>query len=466
MQIPILSGIYTDEKSDFRTGYPRNLVPVPKSNGISTGYLRPSEGVVQFGTGPGVDRGSINWNGICYRVMGTKLVRVAPDGTATTLGDVGGSGQVTFDYSFDYLAVASSGSLWLYDGSTLTQVTDPDLGMVVDLIWVDGYFMTTDGEFLVVTELNNPFAVNPLKYGSSEADPDPVKAIVKVRNEPHAINRYTIEAFDNIGGSTFPFQRIDGAQIQKGSIGTHSCIVYMDAIAFLGSGRNEAPAIWLGLNGQTAKLSTREIDKELLSYTEAELASAVFERHNESGLDHLYIRLPDQTLVYDGEASKQAGQQVWFSLTTSVTGKAEHRMSNRCWVYDKWVVGDPQSSAIGYQTDNTSTHWGETIGWEFSTPILYNEGRGAIVHELELVALTGRAQLGIDPIIWAQYSVDGETWSMEKPIKAGKQGERNKRLVWLQQGSFRNWRIQRFRGTSDSHLSFARLEARIEPMVW
>lgn len=465
MQIPILNGIYTDENSDFRTSYPRNMVPVPKQQGISNGYLRPADGIVQLGSGPGVDRGAINWNGVCFRVMGTKLVSVSSNGTATTLGDVGGNDQVTMDYSFDRLGVASNGKLFYWNGSTLTQVTDPDLGDVVDFTWVDGYFMTTDGEFLIVTDLSDPTSVNPLKYGSSEADPDPIKAILKVRNEPHALNRYTIEAFDNIGGSTFPFQRIDGAQIQKGVVGTHACCVYLDAIAFLGGGRNEAPAIWLGLNGNTNKLSTREIDQILLGYTEEQLSTAVFEKHTEGGFDHLYVRLPDQTLVYDAAASQSIGEPAWFTLTTSIFGKAQYRASNRVWCYDKWIVGDPQSSAIGYLSDEVSSHWGQVVGWDFGTGIVYNEGRGAIVHELELVALTGRAAFGDDPTIWTQYSVDGETWSMEKPIRAGKQGQRNKRLIWLQQGTLRNWRVQRFRGTSDAHLSAVRLEARIEPMV-
>ncbi len=85
---------------------------------------------------------------------------------------------------------------------------------------MDGYFLSTDGEFLIVTELNDPTQVNPLKYGSSEADPDPVNAVLKLRNEVYAINRNTIEVFDNAGGDLFPFQRIEGAQIQKGAIGT------------------------------------------------------------------------------------------------------------------------------------------------------------------------------------------------------------------------------------------------------
>lgn len=68
MQIPILSGTFADVSPDYRTSYPRNLVPVPKDTGVSEGYLRPADGIVALGTGPGVDRGGINWNGVLYRV--------------------------------------------------------------------------------------------------------------------------------------------------------------------------------------------------------------------------------------------------------------------------------------------------------------------------------------------------------------------------------------------------------------
>ena len=149
-----MNGIYADTSPDFRTSYPRNLVPVPTDTGLNQGYLRPADGIVELGTGPGVNRGGIFWNGLLYRVMGTKLVSISSANVVTTIGDVGGTGRVTFTYGFTYLAIASGQDLFLYDGTTLTQNTDPDLGTVLDVVWVDGYFMTTDGEFLVVTELN------------------------------------------------------------------------------------------------------------------------------------------------------------------------------------------------------------------------------------------------------------------------------------------------------------------------
>lgn len=464
-QIPILDGTYTDEAADFRSSYPVNLIPVPKDNGISKGYLRPADGVIQFATGPGTDRGGINWKGSYYRVMGTKLVSISSAGVVTQLGNIVGTGQVTLDYSFDRLAIAGGGSLYYLTGTTLTKVTDPDLGSVLDVVWVDGYFMTTDGTSLVVTELNSPTAVDPLKYGSSEADPDPVKGLLKIQNEVYAMNRHTIEVFDNIGGTLFPFQRIEGAQIQKGIIGTHCACVLVDAVAFLGSGRNEAPGIYIGANSVATKISTREIDQVLLGYTEAQLALSVLEARVDKGHQHLWVHLPDRTLVYDVAGSAAVQQPLWFYLTSAIDGFSTYRAKNLVWVFDRWQCADPTSTKLGYLALDLSSQYGDLARWEFGTTIVYNEGNGGVFHELELVCLTGRVAFGADPTISTSYSVDGETWSQERYVRAGKQGNRAKRIAWFQMGHMRNWRIQRFKGTSDAHISIARLEAQIEPLA-
>lgn len=468
MQIPILNGIFADSSPDLRTSYPVNLVPVPKDSGISKGYLRPGDGIVANGYGPGIDRGGINWRGELYRVMGTKLVEIDSSGVVTELGDVGGptNEMVTMDYGFGRLAIASGGRLYYWDESSLVQVTDPDLGLVLDVVWADGYYMTTDGSSLVVTELSDPTQVNPLKYGSSEVDPDPIVALLKLRNEIYALNRNTIEVFDNVGGEFFPFQRIEGAQIQKGVIGTFGCCVFFDGIAFLGSGRNEAPGIYIGVNATSQKLSTQEIDQILLGYTEAQLVTVKLEARNDKNHNHLYIHLPDRTIVYDATASQALQTPVWFTLTTSTIGFAQYRAKNMVWAYDKWLVGDTQSNAIGYLVDNISSHWAQIVRWEFGTLIVYNEGNGAIFNEMELVSLTGSVALGVNPIISTSYSTDGQSWSQDRGIRVGTTGNSRKRLAWFQQGHMRNWRIQRFRGDTQAHLSFIRLEAQLEPLAY
>jgi hypothetical protein len=112
------------------------------------------------------------------------------------------------------------------------------------------------------------------------------------------------------------------------------------------------------------------------------------------------------------------------------------------------------------------SHYGDEVRWRFDTPIAYSEGKSVSVDELELVALTGNVSLTADPLISTSYSLDGVTWSQPRFIRAGRSGERAKRLVWDRQGTFRNWRTQRFEGDTRAHLSFARLEARFGANAW
>ena len=120
---------------------------------------------------------------------------------------------------------------------------------------------------------------------------------------------------------------------------------------------------------------------------------------------------------------------------------------------------------MGYLSASVSTQYGEMARWEFGTTIIYNEGNGAVFHDLELVCLTGRVALGIDPTITTSYSIDGETWSDEKFVTIGTIGNRTKRIAWRRNGIMRNWRIQRFKGNSDAHIAVTRLEAQLEPLA-
>lgn len=465
-QVPIFSGIYADPDSQVRSSLPRNRIPVPTASGISNGYLGPGVGIDTFLTGaPGLDRGGINWNGTMYRVMGPSLCRVSSAGALIVLGDVGDDGKpVSLDYSFDRLSIASNQNLFYWNGSALTQVTDVDLGIVLDQMFISGYFMTTDGKNLVVTDLDDPMSVNPLKYGSSEVDPDNIVAVKRIRTEATALNRYTIETFQNVGGDFFPFQRIDGATVQKGCVGTKACCLFAESIAFLGSGRNEAPSVYLALSGNSQKLATREIDTILAGYTEAQLSTAVVEAKIDKAHQHLLIHLPDQCLTFDAAATAATGSPVWFTQTSSKVGLSSFRAKFHVWCYDDWFVGDTANPWLGRIVGNKSSHYGDMIGWDFSTPIVYSEGTGAIIHDMELVGLPGDVAFGDDPVIWTSYSLDGQTWSQERPTRAGKAGQTQQRICWRRQGHFRNWRIQKFRGTSDSHLSVIRLEILLEKL--
>ena len=486
MKIPILSGIYTDNTPDFRVSYPVNLVPVAISTGLDDGYLAPADGIVATGTGPGICRGAINWNNTCYRVMGSKLVTVDANGTVTVLADVGNDGKpVTMDYGYaalpavhsgskpQVIAISSNNNLFYWDDSTstLTQVVDPTgtLGNVIDVVWIDGYFLTTDGDVVVSTDLLDSTNILPGAYEATDNDPDPIVALIKMHNEVYVLNRHTIQVLTNTGtptAGTFTFSVVDGGKIIKGCIGTRACCEFYGDIAFVGGGRNEAPAVYLGANSATTKISTREIDTILEGFTEAQLSQVIVEARNDTGHNHLYIHLPDRTIVYDASASRDLQRPIWFTLTSSLSGFGEYRARYMVWAYDGWQVADTQTVAVGRMDKTIGSHWGQPVRWEFGTTIVYAESKGALFNSLELVSLTGRVQLGIDPVITTSYSTDGSSWSQDRPIRVGSTGQTKKRLTWFQQGHMRNWRIQRFRGDSQAHLSFARLEAELEGLAY
>lgn len=479
-EISVLKGLATDERGDLRTAYPVNLIPVPYETDLSAGYLRPAEGIVEIAAGdaPGTDRGGFVWNNTLYRVLGGSLVTVDSFDNIVVRGSVGTSSRrAQFDNSFDRLAIASNDNLFYWDGGSLTQVTDPDLGAAKDVIFVDGFFMTTDGTNLVVTELASPTAVDPLKYGSAEQDADEIVAVLKVRNEPVAVGRFTLEFFTNVGGDGFPFQRIDGALVRKGAIGTDACCVHAaeggDVVAFVGGGkaegRAEPPSVYFGVNGQSVRIATQEIDTLLQTYTEGQLREqCVVESRVDRGHEWVYVHLPDRTMMYDAAASRRVGEPVWFTLTSTLNAEEFSRYQARSfvWAYDRWTCADPVQPRIGYLTREVGEHYGERVRWQFDTGLLHASGFGGQVHELELISLTGRVALDADPIISTLYSTDGETWSTEKQIYSGKRGRRNKRLVWRALGLWRTFRIQRFRGDSQSHLSFLRLELKAEGLTY
>jgi hypothetical protein len=81
------------------------------------------------------------------------------------------------------------------------------------------------------------------------------------------------------------------------------------------------------------------------------------------------------------------------------------------------------------------------------------------------VTLNGRVAVGDDPVISTSYTLDGETWSDPRPIRAGVLGDRMKRLAWFQQGYMRNWRAQRFSGDTKARLSAVRLDVEMEALA-
>lgn len=407
MQVPIQQGARL-ARGGFETSFPVNLEHDLESSGISDGQLVTVRGVQQIATGPGLDRGAIMWNGVMYRVMGTKLVSLV-GATVTVLGDVGGSGPVRMAYSFDRLAIASDGRLFYWNGTVLTEVTDPDLGHALDLTWIDGYFVTTDGTSLVVTELLDPTQVDPLKYGSAEADPDPVTGVEVINEELYGFGRNTIQVFRNVGGLGFPFQVIKGATIPYGCISPYAKVRVLETVAFVGSGREEPLGIFIIAGGSAVRISTGEID-DLLEGVPESLIELEARRFGDDV--HLVVHTPDVSAMIILETASEIGDKVWTILHSGRFGP--YRPRHALWDGTRHVCGDLVSGALGVMTRDTAAHFGQTTDSRFDVGLMFNDGKAFILQELELF---GQFPLGRPSTVFVSVTRDGEVWSNEVAIR-------------------------------------------------
>lgn len=454
MQLSLVSGVVSNEQAEFELSHPLNLEPIIINSKISNGQLRTAVGAVEIGQGPGVDRGAISWNDVCYRVMGRELVKVEPNGSVSSIGFVEGEGPVTLDYSFDRLIIRSGQSLFYWDGTVLLQVIDPDLGACIDVMWIDGYTMSTDGQYVVVTELSNPFEVKPTKYGSAEADPDPITGLIKVSDEAYVVGRHTIQVFQNVGGNGFPFATIKGATIPYGCVSPSAKTPYGRSFAFVGSGKGEALGVYVAGQGTASKISSRAVDDWLSSLSDP--AAIVCERRVARDELRLLVHGPTETWVYLAKASEAAGEPIWYRAQSG--RGAAYRLRYATNVYGRTMVGDLASAKLGYLTTAESSHFGDAAEWAFEAGLVYNQAKGAIIDRVELVGMSGRGNEPNGASAFMSMSRDGRVWSAERAVSLGRKGERTKRIEWRPHARMRAYLAFRFRGYSRALAGFAACE--------
>lgn len=451
-QIPIQSGVKLLDGA-FAVSFPVNLEHVTIESGISAGQLETTRGAVTLATGPGLDRGGIMWNGTMYRVMGTKLVSVVGS-NVNILGDVGGAGPVRMQYGFDRLAIVSDGRMFYWSGSALTDVTDPDLGTANDVTFLGGYFVTTDGEFVVVTDLLDPTQVDPLRYGSAEADPDPVTGVEVIREELYAIGRNSITPFRNVGGIGFPFQPIVGATVPYGCISAYAKCRVLDTIAFVGGGREEPLGVFVLAGGTAQRISTREIEELLEGVDESliELETRKFGGDD----DHLILHTPNASAVLKFRTASDVGTELWTVLHSGRGGA--YRLRHAVWDGARHVVGDLLSASLGVLSDEVAEHFGQKTEQWFDCGLLFNDGRGIIVQEIELF---GRFPLDRPSTVFLSATRDGQVYSNE--VARAMLGLRDQRCIWRPGVRMPYISGLRFRFTD--RVAIARCEVQGEPLA-
>ena len=462
MKIPIIKGDRVSSKIDYRDALPVNMYAVARDILGGNGYMLCYPGLTKIATGAGIDRGGFYNDRFeeQYRVSGTNLIKVNTNGTTTTLGTIPGTKQASMSYSFNTQSVVVDGKMFLYDSTAgFREVTDTDLGAPLDIVWVDGYYFLTDGEFIYHTNLSDESEIDPLKFATSEFSPDKSIGLGLTQDDLVIVfNRYSMEYFENVATENFAFRRIRSRAQKIGIVATHAKCESGGKWYITGGRRDDSIGVHIITVGGAEKASTREIDKILKQYTEPQLSNMRMECRTEDDVTFILIHLPNETLCFNESIAKTLGKvNAWTILKTDVAGDNPYRGING--VFDarlgEWIYGDKLTGNIGKLDDSVFTHYDAVIEWLLYTPFVKLEAIS--IDEIELETIPGFAGSD-DATVAVSITYDGETYGKEWFQLYGHPNNRGQRFILRRLGYVRDWAGFKFRGATRARMSFAVLE--------
>lgn len=471
--IPLPMGFYTTDSLPFSAQRCVNWIPTaPEGDALNNRALLQPPGIKQFAnTKLSGNRGSWEMKELPYFVNGNTLVSVSALGVTTSHGNIEGTSRVSMADNGQFLViVVPGGKSYAFDNvaDTLTEITDPDFIASNSVVFKDGFFVFTssDGTVFFNSALNDPFTYDALDFGTAEINPDRIIAAHVNHNELFICGLETIEIFQNVGGAGFPFQRVPGANIQKGIHARASLVEFDNSFCFAGGGRNERTAIWKVTGSASAgKISTDAIDIEIQKFNREEIVNAFAMTYADRGQFFALFtfesdRIPSKTFVYNATASALSGQRVWFEHQSGVTDN-RWRVQSIVAAHGKLLLGDQSSGLIGEFDRDTFTYYGDLIFRSMATRPFNVDGITAFFGSLEATFESGIGLTlgqGSDPVVRMDFSDDGaRTFSSEFSRSIGKIGEYTKRTVWNRQGRLPVSRVIRLTVTDPVKANLLRL---------
>lgn len=387
-------------------------------------------------------RAAIKFANRLHCVAGNGFYRIEDNGDVTSLGTVSGSGTVDIAQNGVQLAILIEPNLWVWDGSTLEEVTDTDFTSrgASKMAVMDNYgaFIEPGSGRWFICDLIDFTVYDALDFATAEGNPDDLVSIESNQRQFVLFGQESIELWDNIGGSGFPFVRVPNGYVECGTIGKDATCAADNTVFWMDQDR-----IFRRLDGLTPKRISKDgCEQQWQDYSvvsDVIASSYIFDGHT-----FIVLRFPEEgaTWVYDINTDE------WHERGSY--GYDHWRASWIVKCYDKTLVGDTQTGNVGEIHGGTYSEWDEVLYREATTGVIEDERRWLHHDRLELDMDVGaglETGQGSDPEIMLDVSNDGGVNFSSKPNrKIGTTGQVRKRVLWDRLGRSRE-RVYRFRVT-------------------
>ena len=350
---------------------------------------------------------------------------------------------VSFADNGDYLAMANGGKIVYTDGSTLTEVSDPDAPTsVTHIVFYQQYLLAInagEGKLYWCVFETSPSSWNAIDFITAESSPDELRNLKIVKDVIYLIGQSTTEP--TIGDGATPFIKM-GTTIPYGTTAPNSVVVVKDKMFMLSEDRR-----MLQIQGATAKEISTPYDKTLQNMTTVSDCRGFYIKKDGKWFVVFNFYTENKTLVYDILVD------AWYEWTWW------DRVNNRqlAWLiygyiyspsWNMHIITDRRNHNL-LEIDDSHTDDGIKIYFQTTTG---NINRGTR-NKKKCIGITLSLRRGVgvssnlekDPKLTISYSDNGgKIWSSEREYSLGKLGDYETTIKDKRFGTYRTrqWRIR------------------------
>ena len=382
-------------------------------------------------------RGLKEMNGTAYAVAGDILYSVSSGGVAAAIGTINGAARVSMATDCTNLVIVNGTTTgYIYNGTTLSTLTDPDFLEADQVYYLDTYFIfhKTGTNIFFFCDAGAPTAFTATNIASKEGQPDKIVTMIVANRDLILLGGRTMETWRNTGEVDLAFTRMEGTFQERGAIGLHCPVLLDNSIYYLGNDR----VVYTLVGYRPVRVSTHAIEKWLAEQTSSVLDGAIGMAVTFEGHYWYILSFATGTWVYDSTVSHMTEIAEWFQLQSWDVNN--WRITHVETVYGKTLCGDAAGNLYELSRDTLTENGTRTLK-QRTTPFYQDEKQRLTCNRLQLDFKEGVANTSVtDPSINLQISKDGgRTWGSRRTRSMGKLGEYLQKAIWRRNGPARNF---------------------------
>lgn len=376
--------------------------------------------------GQGPIRGVYTFGDQVLAVAGDQLYTVDANGAGTARGVITGYDPVVISDNGFQAAIVADAITYIWDGTTRSQITDPDFRVASSVDFIDQYLAFTakgPGGLYFLSDLADTTSFDALQVATAESKPDDLVRLMVDSGELLLFGTETVEGRYNAGTSPFPLAKTQ-TNLAYGLAGR-------DAIA-----RIDNTVAWLAHDftirtlrgGSPLAVADPAITAAIQGWTNPGLARAF--TISARGHEWFVLRHAQGCLVWDATTGLWARRESHLSPTWRVACAAR--------AFNSEILGDANQGKLWRLNPDTHAEGSDPLVRTLVSHTLGPGGAPFTLNSLEVEMEVGVGLpfgQGSDPKIGLELSRDGgRSYGARMLRSMGKMGKRNHRVVW--QGPF------------------------------